>query len=256
MFAIHGHLLPRVSTYEQAVALYEKTPEPKAALPYNARLLRPNTQDTSKLIARHVNAVEFIFHQTSLVQWFSPDEIRVFCHDSVSSRIFIDRFLPPGMVAVSHRGDTTINGYKPKNKSITFRRKNDVWYPDPDDLANETTYKVDLKRAAAIRKLLKPVLEWGQALETLSGQKITFSMGTFDAQTELAQLLSLPEIPTKNYRFVMQYLNQFTWNKDWKPMDVALAVGGAVKKVELPPGTMPVKSRWEDYSRFIPDTIV
>lgn len=245
MFAINPHTLPSVSSYQEAVALFERLPEAKNRTP-DEKLLKGVTRDHDKRIRYSGGAVSFIYHRTPLVQWHSSDRITIVHHDSVSSRLFIDRFLPGGMWVRSHRGATVINNCAAKKGLSDWYYRDGRWQPELNDIQVQYKMRLNRKKANEIKNRVMPFIEWRDGLNALQNkQPLGYRL---PSQFMLQRLLD-QEPGCRD--FYAQFREEIRVESE-KLLRMLYVVGGAVERVPLPLGELPPKSQWDDLQRLMP----
>lgn len=250
MFAIDTRLLPCVGSYQDAVALFEKLPEPKTPLAFNEKLLKGRTRDYTKRIRRTADGVRFIYHATTLVHYHAEDHITITHHSSVSSRMFIDCFLPKGMWTRGFRDETAINGYLSKKGVTDWYFRDGQWQPDPNDVQAQYKLRLNRAKAAKIKDHIMPFLEWRDGLEALQGRR------------EVVRSLVTPRYAIENLLLADTPLDTGRFGEFRRPitssasdvLHMAYVVGGAVEQILLPPGHLPLKSTWDKWRHLLPDT--
>jgi len=226
-----------VSSYGGAVALFEKSKPFDEGDP-NTRMLCTK-RETGKAISRPegLDEICFSYYNTELVRWVSPKQVLVGYYDSVSSRAFIDRFLPPGLYTLSVFGETYVGGVRAKGGQVLFQYDpaTNKWVPDAEMVRKEYDFRVNRKRAAEIKRLFKPFLEWKEATEKLRGEKmggrVEQVVGTAFLLNSILETNALPQ-----ERF-MALANELPTGLNL--LRVANNLGGAIEKVELPIGQIP-----------------
>lgn len=170
MFGIHAHLLPACDTYEGAIHIFEKAHQ-HARFEPGWRGLK-DKRDTSKTVFKTADGtVRFRYHHTDLVSW-APDELRVATWSSRSSVDFTDRFLPAGVFARSKGGAMYIvqdgHYYAAGAGPIVFNKLGGEWVVDPKTVARHGEFVIDRKKAARVRKVLKPFMDWTASIDRLT----------------------------------------------------------------------------------------
>lgn len=169
IFAISGHNLPYVRSYEQAKKVWEESHQHDR---FGRERGLVNKRDISKTICNMDGVFAFKYHDTSLVTWWK-DLLIAKCYDSRSSVIFANRFLPPGIDARNVGGEMYIvqNGryFLPKHTGVEFRLKKGQWVVDESTLHTHTQYKLDKSKAAKVRMVLKPFREYRDSVLRIRG---------------------------------------------------------------------------------------
>lgn len=239
MFSIDPRTLPLVSSYQEAVALFERLPEAKNLTP-DEKLLKGATRDHDKRIRYSGGTVLFIYHRTPLVQWHSDDRITIIHHDSVSSRLFIDRFLPGGMWVRSHRGATVINNCAAKKGLSDWYYRNGRWQPELNDIQVQYKMRLNRKKANEIKDRVMPFIEWRDGLNALQNKLPGYS--TPPPRSTLQHLL---EQEPGCRDFYAQFREEIHVKSE-ELLRMLYAVGGAVERTPLPLGELPPRSQWDD----------
>lgn len=240
-FTLTGANLPRVRSYADALALYEKNERFHTG--YNYRGIT-NKRDTSKRIHKCGDVIRFIYYQTALVEWH-PDKVVTRVWNSPSSCTFSGAFLPPGIDAVSVHGLmflwTSAGYFAPKGIALdfTFDKAKNLWSPVAEQCATFTACVLNHKRAAWVRKQLKEWITWRDVMDRLHGER-EFEIGNYNGGFRyLIQLLNGDPIDSK------EELRQYTVLREKDLFRNAYILAGAVEKVELPFGSAPKKSPYD-----------
>lgn len=249
MFSIDASTLPSVSSYQGAINLFEKLPEPKTPLQHNEKLLKGVARDRAKRIRRSAGTVSFIYHDTPLVSWHGEDRLTVIHHSSVSSRAFIDRFLPKGMWVRGYRGATAVNGYLAKNGPTDWYLRNGNWQPDPNDVQAQYKLRLNRKKAEEIKAHVMPFLEWRDGLNALQGEAASHWRPT-------PPLFAIKELLDDKDPWRYSRLRPHIQAKAEEVLNMAYSVGGAVEHILLPPGELPAKGTWDKWRHLLPVPII
>lgn len=244
-FAIQARLLPSVSSYDEALTLYEKS------FSGSDNWRRLKKRDASKLICKTDDGrVLFRYHHTVLVEWVGQGHIVLNLYDSVSSHIFMNAFLPYGVYAHSIHGSMHIcvpgKGVYSSTKPLEFKRTDGAWIlQNPDTVIRHTKIAYDAKVAAAIRKKVKPFIEDCRALmrirqERIPAWRINSNCLSLDSIETLDKVIKGEEVSLSD---VAQYheLSLTT------TMQHAYVLGGAVKREVLPLGSVPPRKNKYEY---------
>lgn len=240
MFSIDPRTLPSVGSYQEAVALFERLPEPKNSM-LDEKLLKGVTRDHDKRIRYSGGTVSFIYHHTPLVQWHSGDRITIVHHDSVSSRLFIDRFLPKGMWVRSHRGATVINNCVAKKGLSDWYYRNGRWQPEPNDIQVQYKMRLNRKRANEIKDRVMPFIEWRDGLNALQNKL----PGYFVSSPPRSTLQHLLDQEPDCRDFYTRFREEIGTERE-ELLRMLYAVGGAVERTPLPLGELPPRGQWDD----------
>lgn len=246
MFGLRSNSLPTASSYAEARRIFENAPEMKLSIGGWRPLKRKN--DSSKLVRLDQSgAVVFRYYRADLVTWVSPTEVVVYFHDSNSSRVFIDAFLPYGLHVGSHRGETHVNGYMPKNSTIQFKLIDNKWVPCVTDLMVLQRITLDRKKAAHARKVIRPFQEWASGLTALTGG-IT-ARGTphiTEAVNALRPFMEQGAIPQEHY---MSLKARLPHDESLGPL--AYLAAEALSKEYLSPGELPRRTPYDNFASII-----
>lgn len=255
MFCIHAHLLPSVSSYDEARRVYDHatkfSPTTSVAykLPSNIRGLR-NKQDTSKTVfVDSDGAVNFQYHHHVMVKWVSPTEVHVLCYDTRSSVEFANAFLPTGLRA---SGTTMrVNGYRAMNGYLVFRKHDNCWEVDPATADAEFQLALDRKTAAQVRKVFTPFLEWRKSLNALRQTREPGFGGVGFSYTarQLANIVfGMGHIPEEEYQVFYKCIGPIN---DQTMLNLYAACGAVYKK-QLPLGVPPRKTKYDHLAYHAP----
>jgi len=248
MFAINPRTLPSVSSYQEAVALFERLPKAKNLTP-DEKLLKSRTRDCTKRIRYFAGTVSFIYYYTSLVQWHSDDRVTINHHDSVSSRLFIDCFLPRGMRVHSYRGGTVINNCAAKKGLSNWYYRNGRWQPELNDIQVQYKMRLNRKKANEIKDRAMPFIEWRDSLNALQGRRPeNYRPNRFTLQRLLKE--------TPGCRTSYEWFRGRISVRADELLHMLYVVGGAVERVPLPLGELPPKSQWDGLQWLMPDETV
>lgn len=239
--AIHGNRLPRVESFEQAAALFEKSKPFDEHLSHDRRLATKREYD--KRVLKLVDgSYQFIYHNTGLVTWASPTCFWITPWSSQSSCVFSNRFLPPGCYMTGSRGsDVTLNigyGYdkfKP-TQSTEVNLVNGVWRPIERTLKKQFKYVLDRKKAQPIRIKVQDYKNWVR----VTGTDNRAPFGSWVAFLANNKHLWLYENPK------YKALSNLIGCPD-ELVYAALVAGGAVRKELLPVGIIEKKSVFSSF---------
>lgn len=173
-FSISTRHLPSIRTYQAAEAFFLRTKPWRGGDPEIRPLGRRG--DSSKTIRKYHEAYCLYLHRTALVTYW-PDHVVLKVYDSQSSIIFAGQFAPNGVRAISHFGDmwyaicTEDGTHYYDNEVMLHPVRAGVWRVEGE--RRTATQKVlDLKRAAEVRKRLKPFLQWQAATMKVAPQAL------------------------------------------------------------------------------------
>ena len=252
MYSIHAHLLPSVSSYDEARRVYDRATEfsPATSVAYkwpsNIRGLR-GRRDTSKTVfVDSDGAVNFQYHHHVMVKWVSPTEVHVLCYDSRSSVEFADAFLPTGLCA---RGAVMrVNGYRAMSGYLKFHKQETGWEPDLSTITPEFQLALDRKVAAQVRKVFAPFFEWRQAFNALLHRsEEPYGAVTFGSAQAAGVYFAAGGVPEEDYA----NFYRMTGPINERLLLRLYAICGAIKREPLPPGTPPRKTKYDDFTAFV-----
>lgn len=229
MFAISGHNLPRAKTYEEAQRVWEESHQHDRFGDHYRGLV--NKRDTSKTVSNMDGVYRFRYHHTDIVEYWK-DLLVVRVHDSRSTVIFANRFLPSGIHAESIKGEMYVaqNGhyYVPKKSSLEFRLKDGKWVLDEFTAHAFDVFTLDKSLAAKIRTKLKPLRERRDALLRLRNGQHRAELRSEGGMCEvLNQALMFKALDEDVIRMLLNYTATYD---DKILLPNAYLVGGAVKK--------------------------
>lgn len=244
MFTIDPRKLPSCGSYQEALKLYENAPVVAGSIGWRGL---KGKYDKSKIVLIESGTVFFRYHNTDVVEWRSKSEVRVRCWDSPSTVMFANQFLPDGVNACSVRGEMYVRNdegyFCPTKGALIFRLRKGEWQVVPENVHRPQEDVTDLKKAAAIRKIVKPFFEWEQTMERLNALQHVVT-GTIADRFRLIQAgIRAGEIKVESYREITQCLRT-----DSDPMRDAYILGGAIKKEPAPFGALPKKSTKHSYA--------
>lgn len=252
MFALTSTNLPRLRSYAAALKHYESAPEQdglwRGLQLYDGSRRSSSKRDTSKRIRKELDGtLSLRYHHTDLVCWHPDNTVSFEFHGSASSQTFASCFTPLGLHYIRRAGTVYIQQTdglylcEGSNARLRFKEfKPNVWAcVNPHAARRFDGYTLDLKKAAAIRKKLKPFLDWSAAVERLSPGSVSWA--TTDHTACLISLQDyvmgeIKEIDFTDLRFIAT-------NQGMKPLlSHAYVLGRAVKKETLPLGSLPKAS--------------
>lgn len=245
---IHGNLLPSCNSYESAVKVWENAHQAKKF--ENGWRGLKDRRDSSKIVRMIDDAVYFRFHHTDLVEW-KPKKLLVRTWDSLSSAVFSNRFLPNNMYAASRGGEMYIEhkgmSYQAGSGPLVFTRHDDEWVVDESTVLRWTKEVLDKSKAARVRKILKPFLDWKATLDRLqNGQFADPSQIQAIAMGLLKEAFAEGEIPVNEYPHLRD--NVFVHGKDF--MHQCYILGGAVTKADALLGEVRVRTPYAGLSAW------
>lgn len=243
MFTIHARLLPQARSYNEAWAVYESAHKyPRSSS--NARGLKDARDTTKTVFIERGEEVCFQLHNTVVVRW-SPENVRVGFYDSSSTVVFANQFLPNGMRAITHKREMYIacSGmyYVPKRGEMDFRFIDGLWTPDPTQVHRTDTTAMDHKRAARIRQILKPFMDWKMSIDRLKGGAPTAFLKA-EGYALLRTALHIEELDQIYWPSLVSY--GAAADPDF--MKQCYVLGGAVTKVQAPFGSLPKPTPYEN----------
>lgn len=246
MFCIHGHLLPYCSDYEGAVKVYENAHQHPR---FDGWRGLKDKRDTSKTVCMTgTGAVVFRYHHTDMIIW-EPNRVEINLYDSRSSSVFLDRFLPDGLTTRMIKGEMYIMDrntggcYMPRKGPLVFTYDG-KWSVDVSNVYRFDTQTLDRKRAAEIRKIVSPFLDWWDSMERLGAPIKAERVGYGDVLLSLKTSISKGAIPEEHYRQLAANLS------DYEAREALLrnvyVLGGAVTKQITPLGAPRHENKYEE----------
>ncbi len=236
---ISTYNLPRIRSYKEALDFYNiATPSPSG----DGWRALGSKRDTSKIIRLDSNGdIRLRYHHTDVVLYTADGDLVVTTHNSSNTVAFANRFLPCGIGARSHDGcmyvGDTVGEYGPSHKVLTFLQSpTGNWFVDKTTVAPVTWYDLDRSKAAAIRKTMKPFLDWVAAARRVGAQLPTHQWGR-RTPSWLKEFLPTGHIPEEKYAELA------TCSPEYRDLYV---LGGAVIKLLAPCGALPKKNDYED----------
>jgi len=234
MFGNSAHQLDPVRSYADAARRYEEI------TPVRGHTVRPlgRRSDHTKRIEKSGGAYAFVLHRTDVVTWVSSTALVIRTWNSNLTIDFANRFLPSDISAFSYRGHMAIRvrGEEYRGGTLFFELRDGRW-EYVSGAQQETENRLDLKKAAATRKKLKPFKDWSEAIRQLSGQNVNYAIKVSDIEALLADPTN-PELFTRMAPFglpgkTMQSLTE-----------AAYAADNALASHDLPLGALPKVDAW------------
>lgn len=244
---IHGNLLPHCNSYEGAVRVFNEAHQHKR---FNEWRGLKDKRDTSKLVRMEGDNVIFRFHHTNLVTW-RKYQVRVVTWDSMSSAVFSNQFLPPGMYARSGRKGMFIQQdnkhYQAGSGPLIFNLVGGKWVVSPETVLRWNKEILDKSKAARIRKILKPFMDWKATLDRL--QKAPPGMrNTIRAEAMCALQVCFVEGAISEPLYPHLRSNLFAYDKDF--VQQCYVLGGAVTRTTAPLGEPRIRTPYEGLSAW------
>lgn len=240
MWGISTRNFPRIRSYKEALTHFDSV-TPLSSLGDNIRPLCAR-RDTSKQIINYGDKIALRYHYTDVVVYHKDGTIVVEPYNSSNTAIFATALLPMGINAHIHKGDMYVSdvdgAYSPKHSKLVFRYDGNNWKVDPESVKSFDTYKLDMKRAAQTRKILKPFLEWREAAERVGAR---FRSVGHRIGPDLQSFLREGHIPEHQYALLTPYFMNLP--------DVYVLCG-AVTKVPLPLGALPRETPYDNSSAW------
>lgn len=228
---IHAHLLPRVSTYAAANSVYDKAVPLKVG---DYRGLK-DKRDAAKTVGRFGEAVCFKYHSTVLVRWLRH-KIELRTWDSMSSAAFANRFLPEGIHAVSLGGKMYYaqdgKYYEPSHAPLVFNEVGGKWVVDESTVMRYRTHTLNRKRAAHVRKVMKPFMDWLATTRRLGVEYLALDADDYQPMHAAKTLIAQGHIPEEHY----QKLASYSFFHADKVFNELYILGGAVEEGQQPIG--------------------
>lgn len=144
---------------------------------------------------------ECVLHSTPMVTYYANGDVKLIGHNSVSSREFAWRTTPAGVTPVSNNGymywkvDTPdgVRYYRDQTYLMLTPAFNGRWQL-LNEPVEETEKTLNLKKAAAVRKLLSYYDKWEKLTERLTGA-YAYMHPTYPDRKDIRALLASPEDP-------------------------------------------------------------
>lgn len=235
---IHGNLLPSCSDYESAVRVWENAFAHDRFEGYRGL---KDIRDISKRVRMYPNGtVAFKYRATDVVIW-RPNSLTVNCYDTPSTVVFANQFLPSGVYASTCRGQMWVNDksgiYQPHDGGLLLYRDGE-WKVNTSTAARFDRYILDRKKAAAIRRIMKPFNEWRESMDRLLGRGPAYgtNLNKHTLFMEIYRGLELGEIPKDMYRFLSECMVVRSGDRFMRNCYV---LGGAVTKEPVELGSLP-----------------
>lgn len=206
MFAIDVRSLPSCGSYREAVRLHDNA-HASGKFPVGWRGLK-NKRDETKLVSRFGDEIAFRLHNTNVVTWM-PKEVQIGFYNSQSTILFANQFLPDGLSVTSIRGDMYAENhegvFRPKYSTLDFHLEDGRWKVNHTAVDTPLIEVLDLKKAAAIRKIMNPFFEWELTLERL-GVPLPPAQGTADQwYRSIQDVIKKGEIKPEEYLTLRSY---------------------------------------------------
>ena len=242
MFGLSPHKLPYCASYSDAIRFYEKSERYQRKDGWRGVISK---RDDSKVMQLLDGVLACRYHSTDVVR-LSPGKVHVNFYDSPSTVTFANAFLPAGLTARMFKGEMFVSnhdGYftSSTNHGMDFDLENDVWVPREGQAMTFEACVLDRKKAAAVRKTLRPFLHWIDVTRRLKGEPPRKQLdgwkarhGGDDCYRKFMHCLTEGHIPYEAYP---ELAGSFLIDtKQFLPSMYCL--GGAVSKVELPEGAL------------------
>lgn len=241
MWNIRTNLLPRIRSYDDALKHWEQAPVSPADGDWRALCRK---RDTSKLIRKDFNgAIHLRYYHTDVVTYHDDKTITIKCYDSSNTAMFANTLLPCGIFANMSGGTMYVSDcdgfYLPKARTgLEFNKdERGNWKVDPSTVKELTEYKLDLKAAARVRKILRPFQDWQDAVCRVGGDCRSNSAKSFgQCMYDLKRCLIEGCVPEHMYA---------TLGLSIICMADAYVLGGAVKKIAIPFGEKKKKTQYD-----------
>jgi hypothetical protein len=249
VFTLSGKNLPRVRSFQDAAAVYDRSFQAKH-FDSNQRGLS-SKRDTSKTIFAINGGFKFRYHHTDMVMWF-PEEVRVVTFDSLSSVVFANSFLPYGLHTFNHRREMYVadkyGSYQAKDGGpLRFTLVNGEWRVNPENVRTWETFVLNHKRAGQIRKTLKPFMDWKISIERMKGERASVLGQTHSRAIEcLKQDIQANEIPVEHYADLLAH----GAGEGTNFMEQCYVLGGAVSKSQSEFGKLRSPSKYQGLSAW------
>ncbi len=184
---------------------------------------------------------ECVLYSTPMVTYYANGDVKVVGHDSVASRDFAWYTTPSGISPVSANGKMywqvdTPDGtrYYRDTKYLTLTPALNGRWQLLNKPLEETEKRLDLKKAAAVRKLLSHYDKWEQLTSKLTGRRI---YARYRPQNEVIRLLADPTNP----ELFNELHDALGFTSGFK--DLAYELAGAYNETVVPYDRLPRKQR-------------
>ena len=249
MFQINTRNMQMLRSYAACKEFFESTPQPRGQNWYaHQRPLDGNRKHHMRL-DRYEDSFHCVLYSTPMVVYHEDGVIEIDCHESKTSRTFLDCTLPHGMRCIGHMGRTWVcidnwAAYFTSDSSRLKFKLNQIsnsWdLLNPEVLTTFEARKLDRKKFAEVRRNLKPYTDWRHAVDRLTSAKPSlpnsYSVFMNGAYGAIDRLLKDPTNP-EHFAELRKYENNLVL-----VAEEALDIGGARYYVPLPPGALPART--------------
>lgn len=236
-WTISTHNMPWIKSHAEAEEYFKsRSPWPQHS---NWRPLDNKRTVHKRLVLNEVTQTyQCVLYEHALVTYHPNGKVALECYNSVSSCAFAHRVSPEGMSVISHRnymywkvGDQ----YFRTDRRMTFQKEDNGWVY-LDGAATDTKLVVDRKKAADVRKILKPLLDWLTVHERITGQKVYDRTNYSYTDAAMNEYLNNPS--SDLFIDVITHVG----GRD-KIIESAYKLRDAIKTEQVPLGTLPPRKR-------------
>ena len=248
MFSIDAQSLPCASSYMDARHVYEN-----AIIWKDEPIWRglKNRRAKHFLVRECGRTIEFRLYETVLVRWYGDGHVGVVVHDSISSRAFLNCFLPPGLSAIAAQGSTYIctgGQYFTSHEELVFRyvASSNLWVCDNPEIAEpHYSYTTDKRIARMAQTRTRKVVERAKMLDRIGIPK-TGSNFFLVPTKALAAELARPVLEDEDIYRLSDHVRTVSISPRDLARQITVQMGG-VTKHPLPPGTYPPRSVYDKF---------
>ncbi len=235
-WAISTHNLPWIKSYDEAEKYFKSRPAWPKQDP-NWKPLDSKRMVHKRLVFGEENqSYMCVLYDMAVVTYYPDGKVKLGCYNSTSTQTFAYCMAPEGMGVTSLRGRMywrVGDQYFRTDHRMSFQKKGDDW-AYLDGAATDTKLVVDRKKSAAVRKTLKPLLDWLTVHERISGRRNFDAVGYSYADDAMSEYLNNPSSDL----FVDVINNVGGRNKI---IEVAYKLMDVTKVEQVPLGTLPPK---------------
>lgn len=247
MFGLSGRNIPRVRSYSDALKVFDNAYRHNRFKEWRGL---SSTRDTTKTVKKDGPMVVFRYHTTDVVRWL-PDRVSVTCVDTRSTVTFAHCLTPMGVNPATHHKAMYVGNdqgcFYPRGSSVEFVLENARWVVNPNTVESWDVEHLNKQRAARIRQILKPFLDWKESVERLQGSRIA-TTGTTKAIVieSLKHFIAKGKIPEDTY----MHLATHGAGNDAEFMAQCYVLGGAVSKIPATFGSLKKKSKYRSLNAW------
>lgn len=231
--------IPRIRSYEEALQYYEHITPIRGTSDTAPRPIA-RRGDRSKEVRLDINRnIRFRLHRTDVVVYSPDGAVAVETYDSMSTVMFAYSLLPCGIRAISHKGDMYVGDadgcYRSSTRDplVFTKDEHDVWRVDPRNVVRYNGYALDRKRAAAVRKTIRPFRDWQDSVYRVGGFLDTSRRTNYKL---LKECIDNGHIPEEEYPQIgiLPFMSDL------------YVLGKAVTRAPLPIGSLPKETAYID----------